>query len=304
MTWKLVVLCTLVGLHAPYAHAQEVINVFLLGGQSNMLGRANVEDSDPLLVNGLGDGGIASNNVLYHHNYRGEQTLAANGFVALGPRPSDDDQPGNFGPELTFGRDIQIAVGNARIAILKYAVGGTSLYGDWYADGSDNQSNDGPQYVAFKQLISEGLARLRTDHPDAEIRVIAMLWHQGEADVGSQAYNYEANLIHFIHDLRHDFDLPDLPFFIGGLSDTQESFYQAKDRLTAFHVLVQAQKNVAAAVSNCWFVSLDSDDGMTIGPAGLHFDVNGYKVMGERFAAMAIQQEVLPDTSDDTIAHP
>ncbi|MCC6681286.1 MAG: hypothetical protein IT445_10345 [Phycisphaeraceae bacterium] len=286
----MMLVAALIGSHASYVCAQDVINVFLLGGQSNMLGRANIDSSDPLLVNDINNGGIASNDILYHHNYRGSQTLAANGFAALGPRPSDDGQSGNFGPELTFGRDMQIALGEETLALLKYAVGGTSLYGDWFADGTASQSSDGPQYIQFKQLVNEGLARLQTDHPGAQINVAGMLWHQGEADVGTQAYNYETNLTHFIHDVRQDLNLPNLPFYIGGLSDTQKPYYDAQGRLAAFNVLVQAQKNVAAADPYSWFVSLDAADGMTVDAGGLHFDVNGYKVMGQRFATTAIQQ--------------
>lgn len=279
-----------VGAFSGSALAQNTINVFLLGGQSNMLGRANISGSDPLLVNGLEEGGIADNTIVYHHNYRGSQTLADDGFTTLRPRPSDDGEPGNFGPELTFGRDMQHALPFEKVTILKHAVGGTSLYGDWYADGTSDQSNDGPQYALFKQLVTEGLSRLQSDNPDAQIRVVAMLWHQGEADVGSQSANYEDNLTHLIQDVRDDLDLPGLPFLIGGLSDLQEDHYEERGRLAAMQLLVQSQMDVAEADPNSWFVSLDEADGMTIGGGGLHFDVSGYKVMGERFAQTVIDQ--------------
>jgi len=294
--FKVAVTACVLGL-ACAAEAQEVIHVFLMGGQSNMLGRATVSGSDPLLVNGLEAGGIAGNSILYHHNYRGSQTLAANGFTTLGARPADDGELGNFGPELTFGRDIQNAIGDETIAILKHAVGGTSLYGDWYADGTVDQNSDGPQYAQFKQLVRNGLARLQSDHPDAEVKVIAMLWHQGEADVGSQSLNYKNNLTHFIHDVRDDLDLPDLPFFIGGLSDLQEPNFESRGRLEMMRVLVQAQKDVAASVPGTWYVSLNGADGLSVDESGLHFDLNGYQVMGEQFAAEMLRQHVIPEPS-------
>ncbi|MGY8673937.1 MAG: sialate O-acetylesterase [Verrucomicrobiia bacterium] len=47
------------------------------------------------------------------------------------------------------------------------------------------------------------------DHPQAEIVVRALLWHQGEADVGSAAIRYKANMQRFIRDLREDLNAPD-----------------------------------------------------------------------------------------------
>lgn len=263
--------------------AGEKIHIYLLAGQSNMLGRKNISDTDPLLVQNIGEGGIASNTIAYHHNYRGSETLATNGFSTLKPRPPDDGQGGNFGSELTFGRDMQGELGNEKIAILKYAVGGTSLYGDWYADGTDDQSNDGEKYTEFKQLVNAGLAELRNNYPNAKIQVEAMLWHQGEADVGTKAAYYETNLTHFIHDVRQDLHRPYLPFFIGGLSDLQRDYYEAQNRLAWMEMLIKAQKDVAKADPESWFVSLDAANGMSISSDGLHFDVNGYKKMGERF---------------------
>ena len=277
-------------LGAAHVSAKEVIHVFLLGGQSNMLGREDISESNPLLVEKMGEGGIAGNAILYHHNYRGTQTLSANGFSPLAPRPSNDGQMGNFGPELTFGRDIQKALGDQKVVLLKYSVGGTGLSKHWFAGGTDDPSSDGEMYTGFKELVRAGLSRLKSDNPDAEIRVEAMLWHQGEGDVGTASARYETNLTHFIHGVRHDLNLPDLPFFIGGLSDIQGIYYKRHKRYEWMQIVLQAQKDVAAADPNSWFVSLDEKDGLTTQPVELHFDVNGYKVMGERFASVLLNE--------------
>jgi hypothetical protein len=270
--------------------AQDTIHVYLVGGQSNMVGRANIYTSDPLLGNDLEHDGIASNNILYHHNYRGSETLADDGFITLWRRPSDDGQGGNFGCELTFGRDVQLTWGlDEQIAILKYAVGGTSLYDHWYADGTASQSNDGECFEDFKSLVNEGLTKLENDYPAANIQVEGMIWHQGESDIGPEAVNYETNLTNFIHDVRQDLNVPNMPFYIGGLSDLQEDHFS--DRLAELRMIVQAQKDVADNDPNSWFVSLDASDGMTISSDGVHFDLAGYKTMGERFAVAAMSPE-------------
>lgn len=48
------------------------------------------------------------------------------------------------------------------------------------------------------------------------------LWHQGEADTGAQADNYEANLTSLVNRVRNDlFAGQPAPFVIGSLSNSQ-----------------------------------------------------------------------------------
>ncbi|MFT4688690.1 MAG: hypothetical protein ACJASX_003471 [Limisphaerales bacterium] len=75
--------------------------------------RSDLESNAPLLPLGLDDAGISSNGILYHHNYRGDATLDHDGFEALGTRPANDGQLGNFGPELTFVQEVQKALPHA-----------------------------------------------------------------------------------------------------------------------------------------------------------------------------------------------
>ncbi|MGZ0170526.1 MAG: sialate O-acetylesterase [Planctomycetales bacterium] len=171
-----------------------------------------------------------------------------------------------------------------RIALLKYAVGGTSMDQDWFADGTSETGNDGVQYREFKKLVNAGLAGLENDYPEAEINVRALLWHQGEADVGSAAMRYKPNMQEFIRDLREDLGEPGLPVLIGGLSDLQREHYQKKNRLKWFEMITSVQKELSADDPMIWFVSLEKADGMTIGGGGLHFDRAGYMTMGRRFA--------------------
>jgi hypothetical protein len=88
MMRKILVVFVSVTLSCSAAHAAETIDVFLMAGQSNMLGRTD------------------SNIILYHHNYRGGGTLDRDGFEPLGIRPGSDGQMGNFEPELCFGQEI------------------------------------------------------------------------------------------------------------------------------------------------------------------------------------------------------
>jgi hypothetical protein len=101
----------------------------------------------------------------------------------------------DFGPEITFGRTIADEFPAENFALIKYAVGGTDLENEW------DPAGPGPQYTAFRNTVSNGLAALQSGGNTTEI--IGMLWTQGERDA-RQGYHdeYEANLNAFIADLR------------------------------------------------------------------------------------------------------
>ena len=98
-------------------------------------------------------------------------------------------------------------------------VGGTDLYIDWVAGGDATTTGDGPRYVSFQSVVSNGLAALAAAYPNAAIETKGMLWVQGERDAGTaEAANYEANLTAFIADMRLTYG-SDLWFVVSRLSE-------------------------------------------------------------------------------------
>jgi len=88
-----------------------------------------------------------------------------------------------FGPEITFGRYLADSLenqSNTRIAILKSAKGGTSLYADWEPGGDGTTEGDGPVYKTFQRIVNDGLIALGNRYPNASIQVEGMLWVQGK----------------------------------------------------------------------------------------------------------------------------
>lgn len=243
-------LCLLLSLAATVAsHAAEV-KVFLMGGQSNMLGRAPLSGLPPALQSPQAD-------VLF---FGGSDGTVGTTLTTLRP---DGKNATEFGPEVTFGRSIADASPTTQYALIKYAAGGTALYNDW-APGT------GAQYTAFRDTVAAGLAALHAAGHTTEI--VGMAWHQGESDAieGRQA-SYASNLTAFIADIRSRYGAG-LPFLIGEIRRSNGA---------AFVTVADAQVAVASADPNAVFVPASDLSFLDT----YHFDAASQITLGERFAA-------------------
>src|SRR5262249_15289957 len=120
------------------ANTNRIIKTFLQAGQSNADGRA--------LTNGLPSNLLLpQTDVFIYYGDTGNFTVLQPGLSSAAK---------SFGPELTFGRSLEdffaltnhISTNNVTVAIIKYSVGGTSLYSDWAAGGTAVTNGDGVRY--------------------------------------------------------------------------------------------------------------------------------------------------------------
>lgn len=239
-----IVLLLIAGIGPPASAAH--LKVFLLGGQSNMVGRGAASGLPAAL--------------------RGPQpdVLLYEGGSLGGLQPSGS----RFGPEVTFGRTIADARPGDHFALIKHAVSGTDLYGDWAPAG-------GPQYNAFAGTVANGLAALADAGHSYEIA--GMLWTQGENDArDGEADAYEANLANFIASIRGSYGAG-LPFFLSRLSSGQTDL--PADQLA---IVRSAQDSVAAADADTFLIDTDA---MSLSGDNLHFDADGQIALGQAFAA-------------------
>jgi hypothetical protein len=232
------------------------VKVFLLGGQSNALGRAPASGLPIALQNPQAD-------VLY---FSGKDGTVGTTLTTLRP---DGKNNGEFGPEVTFGRAIADASPTTQFAIIKYAAGGTHLYGHW---APDTGSGPGLHYDNFQQTVTAGLAALQAAGHTTEI--VGMVWHQGESDAlsSTQYANYEANLTAFIGDVRSRYGAT-LPFLIGEIR-----LEHALNGIE-FQVVADAQITVAGADPNTVFVPASD---LTFSDR-FHFNAPGQITLGTRF---------------------
>lgn len=237
----------------PSSNRQQV-SVFLLGGQSNMvgLGRNNELPGNLSQPNG--------NVKIWQDSSRS--------FINLQPGFSDSFS-GNgpeFGPELTFGSSIQGYNGKA-VHLIKHATGSTNLVSDWDPDGANNR-----EYDIFVERVDRALADLRSQNIDYSID--GMLWMQGEADAYSEApaNEYRANLTAFIRDMRSRYG-GGMKFVIGQLHNSFDTAYDDTVR--------SAQYSVAAADGN---TTIASTNGFGLYSDQVHYNTAGQISLGYSFA--------------------
>ncbi len=121
----------------------------------------------------------------------------------------------SFGFEVTFARRVKQRV-RGPIAIIKSAVGGTTVAFDWNPDASDKGQKLYPRTL---RLIRESLAEL--DQRGVRYRLEGVMWHQGENDMLDRNLykQYADGLTKLIARLRLDLQVPELKWYIAEVSE-------------------------------------------------------------------------------------
>jgi len=242
--------------------------VFIVAGQSNCDGRG----AATALTGPLEKWAKPQDDVIIAYScskLRGP-VLGSDGFKPLQPGWSvapGKNKPkavpsGTFGPEVSFGRDMADHLKGKKVALIKFAEGGTSLQKDWNPEVKDRL------YPAFLDFTRKSLKELKEKGHTYTIR--GMIWHQGESDASLTAAEYQKMLTAFIARVRTDLETPDLPFGVGEVIDNGK-----RDSILA------AQRATAKDVKGAFLVlaeKLKSSDG------GTHFDAASQIELGQRFA--------------------
>lgn len=179
------------------------------------------------------------------------------GWEPLAPGVSE---PRGFGPEISFAHAF-LRQSPGPIGLIKHSVGGTALATRWNPDDP-------------KSLYTQMLKKVREAGKDRPIQMIAMLWMQGERDSkdADMAAAYARNLKHLIESARRDLAAPEMVFLAGRVNPPADRYP---------HV----EQVRAAQASDLWsgYGHIDCDD-LTKGNDDLHYDTQGIRKMGERFA--------------------
>ncbi len=247
--------------HASYA--KPPIRVYIMAGQSNMSGTNN-----PLVIQLPASLVSTVPNVLIKVN---SYSVNCN-WGSL--RPGLGATTANFGPEITFGLDelntlqkLDTTLFGSKIAIIKYAYGGTTLDVDWRPP-----SSGGIVGWLYKGIINDINASLATLDSTYDAQIMGMCWMQGEYDalVDTEAINYQTNLSNFIQDIRTDLNLLTMPFCIGMIDSSPHWPYNA--------IVRQAETNVAKSTAG---VSVFDTHGL--GTDGTHYNTQGQIELGHLF---------------------
>ncbi len=257
------------------AAEKKRLNVFILAGQSNMEGHGFVA-ADPQRNGGRGSLEFLAKNPATTPRFAKFATadgpwrkrddvwisyLQRHGPLTVGygalPEPT---RPAKIGPELGFGWVMGDAL-DEPVLLIKCAWGGKSLAVDFrppsagrppYSLGAkpDAAVAQDPAIVGryYREMIAltrSALSRLQELVPGSDGRFVlaGFAWHQGWNDRVNDKFTaeYEANVAHFIRDVRREFGAPELPFVIGetGMTGPAEKHPRAL-------ALMRAQAAVAA----------------------------------------------------------
>ena len=251
------------------------VHVFLLAGQSNMVGADTHPDLIDTFPPFLG-AGAPQEDVLYRYAVGPAES---SGWEALRP------VRGEFGPELTFARKIKPAL-RGRIALVKCAVGGTTLAVQW-------DPETGPLYAKAIGLTRSALADLRARNPRVVLE--GVLWHQGENDMLSAQFRprYEERLVRFIARVREDLGEPGLKFFIGEISD--KGIWGLDNRANMIALREQQLRVIARVPGTRWVPTRHlSFEVMASGQPHYHFGTLGQLQLGEAFADAVLDAAAPP----------
>lgn len=246
--------------------------VILQAGQSNADGRAAPGDLPTAPINLQQE----REEISFFYKVEGESATYGN----LAPGLTETN---GFGPEITLGDSLSRLYSGApgsRVAIIKYANGGTNLSSQWKAGGDETTAGDGSEYRVFQETVNSGLSVLAARFPNAMISFGGMLWIQGESDGGSSnLWNaYEANLREFIGDIRATYG-SGLPFFVSRLSAEQTAV-----SASGLAAIRQAQSTVANEDTRNFLIDTD---GFGMKSDALHFDAEGQQAIGRATADLA-----------------
>jgi len=237
------------------AQAQESkpLKVFLLAGQSNMVGQGQADELPEAL----------------------RQTPANVQFAGRDGRLGPARLAGRLGPEISFAHAMASAWPDEQIVIIKYARGGTSALAwspEWTKEGAAITQNDnvGP---LFDHLM-ETLESVKRRH---NIEVAAMLWAQGGRDAKYEkaAAQYEENLKKIIAAARKRVGNPEMPFLVARTVDVPKRGFPFVDQVREAQTRVVKQDPHAAMILT---------DDLSQKRDNIHFDTKGQVEQGRRFA--------------------
>jgi hypothetical protein len=207
------------------------------------------------------------------------------GFSSDGVRNASSTR---FGPELTFAQRLHELRPGVRIAIVKYARGGTSIdtlaagqAGSWDPAFRDGQGIN--QFDHFLATLQNALANTDVDGDGSadDLLPSGILWMQGESDANHEiaAQRYEQSLNALVREMRSAIGVSEVPVVIGRISDSGRD---DDGRVWDYGPAVrEAQAAFVASDVNAALVT--STDNYSYSDPW-HYDSAGYLDLGRRFA--------------------
>ena len=263
-------------------NTNKVVQVVLLGGQSNMGGHGDYDNLDD-----------ATKERIIKVQSRVKLSTNAEPAKPLSYYTSKSDQKfsftKSFGPELLMGVTLAEKNPDKKYLLIKTSHGGTALYGawnpEWTADKAKAvESGTFKQNLKLYQLslenIKNNLNQLKEEGDP--YKIIGMAWMQGENDAAKKvsALSYEENLKKLIAAYRTDLNIKNMPFVIGQINSRYGDFPGGPQ------VVRQAMENVAEADDHVGIIKTSTAPSWSDYPKhtdNVHYNSEGQKRLGTAF---------------------
>jgi hypothetical protein len=234
--------------------SDDVLDLFLLVGQSNMKGRATIPMNPR-----------EHSNILFFHSKQMNWCVARDPLHAQGvPDLIDGADNSGTGPGMSFARSLVEKNPHRKIGLIPAAVGGAPI---------EPYGPEGELYTRSLMLRARaaGDAGLRTE-------LGAILWLQGESDAVAERHEaYEEKLLDLVDRYRADLNAPALPFIACTIgSFVGKGPYQYASLINEALLSLPQERDAAACVDA-------RDLGGHIGDS-MHYDLDSQKEIGRRFA--------------------
>lgn len=243
------------------ADASKPVKVFILMGQSNMIGYGKTADLKALTQKGMypylvDDGGEwitrkDVRNVYFSNSGGGPGKLKFNDWLSGSNGSGGGGKSGveiGIGHYLGYALDepvllLKVCVGNRALGwdLLPPSAVGTGAGGKSYEGNSDDPERKpltdkgwyaGLQYDGDTYCAKQALKNLGDYYPGAtDYEVAGFFWWQGGAEGKGSIENYETNLVHLIKDLRKEFNAPGAKFVCATMGQDKKTAPLAKAKL-------------------------------------------------------------------------
>ncbi len=275
----------LVGLLLPLTTVGRTVDVYLLGGQSNMQGIAKIKNLSDTYAKTI------------PHSFFWNGT-AFEPFV-LG-QTKTSTRVGEFGPELGFA--LAMATAERPVYLIKYHASGQPLHHGWngnrwvggkpdlgrrnfYPGETPGDTHRGTLYTKMLKQFQAGICSLETQGHTPIVR--GFLWMQGEQDSKNEvsATTYASSLKRLHRRLADDLDLKKpLPMVFGQVIPHEPPLARFTHRDEIRDQMAAADADSGRVEAIAW-VKMVSTDGFGLRSDTVHYNAAGQLRLGKEFAA-------------------
>lgn len=183
-----------------------------------------------------------------------------------------------------FQPSVEDAFGKDNVVIIRDSLPGQKIL-RWHK-GWRSSSGDTPEVTG--DLYERLLRRAKLAFDKHDFKSTTFIWMQGESDAENTGDVYEDSLRSVIHRLKTDLNLSHMNVIIGRISDFDNG------RVPQWGMIRQAQVDIAESLDRAVWVNTDDlNDGKDHKgnriKDDLHYSVEGYVKLAERFAEKSIE---------------